>query len=172
MIDSASLIKRAPAPLLAFPLLQSQSSTPKGGNEVLESIEDSSQSSFARGNSSSPEEADLSSTSEYVQLQLRIFLATLLVSALAVSISAIFFDPLTTLSIFVGALFGIIYLRLLARSVGKIGKGSRSLNKIQLLVPVLLVLLVSRVSQLDLLPALLGFLLYKPSLVLQFLLES
>jgi len=42
-------------------------------------------------------------------------------------------------------------------------------GKIQLLVPVLLVLAASKVPQLDLIPALLGFLLYKPALIIQFL---
>ena len=137
----------------------------------METSEVISPSSESRLNPSSSGEANLPSSGEYVQLQQRIFLATLMVSALAVIVSAVFFDPSTTFSIFVGALFGILYLRLLARSVGKITNGSRSLNKIQLLVPVLLVLLTTRVNQLELLPALLGFLLYKSSLVLQFLLE-
>ena len=75
-------------------------------------------------------------------------------------------------SLLVGALSGVLYLRLLARSIGKLGTSSKSVGKIQLIVPVLLVLAVSKLSQLELLPALLGFLLYKPSLVFQILLES
>lgn len=109
---------------------------------------------------------------EYMQLQRRIFRSTLIVSALAVAFTAYFLGFEIASSTFIGSLAGMLYLRLLARSVGKIGNGTRNVGKIQLLVPVLLVLAASRFSQLELLPALLGFLLYKPSLVFQFLLES
>ena len=108
---------------------------------------------------------------DYVQLQRRIYLATLVVSAIAVLTAAIFLDFRSSISLLIGALSGILYLRLLARSIGKLGKSTKSVSKIQLVVPVLLVLAVSRLPQLELLPALLGFLLYKPSLLIQGLLE-
>jgi len=82
------------------------------------------------------------------------------------------FSLSTSISLLIGALFGALYLRLLARSVGNLGKSSKTVGKIQLVVPVLLVLGVSKLPQLDLLPSLLGFLLYKPSLILQVMLES
>ena len=107
-----------------------------------------------------------------MQLQQRIFKATLFVSALAVAITAFFFDFHTSLSLFVGALSGVLYLRLLARSIGQLGRSSKSVSKIQLLVPIILVLAVSKLPQLELLPALMGFLLYKPSLIFQILFES
>jgi len=104
---------------------------------------------------------------DYAQLQRRLILATLIVSALAVSITALVFSLHTAASLLVGALGGVLYLRLLARSVGKLGNGSKKVGKTQLLVPVVLVLAGARIPQLDLLPALLGFLLYKPALILQ-----
>ena len=67
----------------------------------------------------------------------------------------------------IGGLAGALYLRLLARSVGKLGKGSKKVSKLQLLVPVVLVMAAARLPQLELLPALLGFLLYKPAVILQ-----
>jgi len=93
-------------------------------------------------------------------------------SIFAIGISAVFFDLLTTSSVLVGAFFGLLYLRLLARSIGKLGKSTKQVSKIQLIVPVLLVLAASKLPQLELLPALFGFLLYKPSLIIQMLLES
>ncbi len=112
------------------------------------------------------------SAEEYVQLQQRIFKAALIVSAIAVSIAALFFESQASISLLIGALSGLIYLRLLARSIGRLGRNSKSVSKIQLVVPVLLVLAVSKLPQLELLPALLGFLLYKPSIIFQILLES
>jgi len=77
----------------------------------------------------------------------------------------------TSLSLLVGSLSGILYLRLLARGIGKLGKTSKGVSKVQLLVPVCLVLATSKLPELQMIPALLGFLLYKPSLIIQFLLE-
>ncbi|MEA5398792.1 hypothetical protein VB734_01885 [Synechococcus sp. BA-124 BA4] len=104
---------------------------------------------------------------EYRRLQRRLLLSTLLVSVLAVPVAAYLFDRTTALSLSVGAVSGMLYLRLLARSVGRIGPDSKQVGKGQLLVPVVLVLGCSRIPQLEILPALIGFLLYKPALLLQ-----
>jgi len=121
--------------------------------------------------SSSLVEVSKASSDEYALIQRRFIFAALIVSAFAVSITAFFFDFHTTSSLLVGALAGVLYLWLLARNVGKLGKDSKNLSKTQLLVPVVLVLAVSRLPQLDFLPAILGFLLYKPAIVFQVLFE-
>ncbi len=139
---------------------------------MLEKTEEASQSTENDLNTNSPTEASTASNDEYVQLQRRLYRATLLFTAIAVAITAFFCDIKTAISLLIGALSGVIYLRLLARSIGKLGKSSKSVSKIQLIIPVLLVLTVSRLSQIELLPSLLGFLLYKPSLIFQILLES
>jgi len=108
---------------------------------------------------------------EYMQLQLRIYRLMLILTAIAVLLFTIFVDFRSAISFLVGALSGIFYLRLLARGIGKLGKSSMSVSKIQLLVPVLLFFAASKFHQFELLPAFLGFLLYKPSLIIQFLLE-
>jgi ATP synthase protein I len=104
---------------------------------------------------------------DYRRLQRRLLLATAWVSAAAVPLTAWFWDPATAASLLVGSLAGLLYLRLLARSVSRLGVDSKSVGKVQLLVPVVLVLAAARIPQLQLLPALLGFLLYKPALILQ-----
>ena len=106
---------------------------------------------------------------EYVELQVRIYKLTLLLTLIAVAIAGFFFGTQAFLSLLIGALSGVFYLRLLARGIGKLGTTTKMVGKIQLLVPVLLVVAVSKTPQLDLLPALLGFLLYKPALIIQFL---
>ena len=87
----------------------------------------------------------------------------------SVGIAGFFWGIHVSASLFIGALSGIFYFRLLARGVGRLGTSSKIVGKVQLLVPVLLVLVSSRFPQLDLIPALLGFLLYKPALIIQFL---
>jgi ATP synthase protein I len=109
---------------------------------------------------------------DYARLKQRLILATLIVSAAAVIVTAVVFDLPTAGSVLVGALAGVLYLWLLARSVNKLGNGSKKVSKIQLLVPAVLVLAGSRFPQLELLPAILGFLLYKPALILQALFDS
>jgi ATP synthase protein I len=105
----------------------------------------------------------------YVQLQRDIYILTLALSVLIVFCTAFFAGFNTSISILIGALSGTIYLRLLARGIGRLGISSKSVGKVQLLVPVLLVLAASKSSQLELLPCLFGFLLYKPSLIIHFL---
>ena len=105
----------------------------------------------------------------YLELQFRVFRLTFLLTIFFVGIACFFWGLQASASLFIGALSGIFYFRLLARGVGRLGTSSKIVGKVQLLVPVLLVLVSSRFPQLDLIPALLGFLLYKPALIIQFL---
>ena len=106
---------------------------------------------------------------EYLELQFRVFRLAFLLTIFSVGIAGFFWGIQVGASLFIGALSGIFYFRLLARGVGRLGTSSKIVGKVQLLVPVLLVLVSSRFPQLDLIPALLGFLLYKPALIIQFL---
>ena len=107
----------------------------------------------------------------YERLQRRLLVATALAIATAVPISGWLYDGSTALSLLLGGVAGLLYLRLLARSVSRLGGDRRSVGKVQLLVPVVLVLAASRIPALQILPALVGFLLYKPALIVQALLD-
>jgi ATP synthase protein I len=109
---------------------------------------------------------------DYRRLQRRLLVATVLATALAVPSVALVFDPATAASLLVGSLAGLLYLFLLARSVTRLGVASKSVSKVQLLVPIVLVLAAARIPQLQMLPALLGFLLYKPALIVQAVLDG
>ena len=111
-------------------------------------------------------------TDEYLELQFRVLRLTFLLTVFSVGIAGFFWGIQASASLFIGALSGILYFRLLARGVGRLGTSSKIVGKVQLLVPVLLVVASSRFPQLDLIPALLGFLLYKPALIIQFLLMT
>lgn len=169
MIDSARLF-RASAPLPATSLFQSETDSPSdpgpAESSALNQVEDSSGGSEAL-ESASTDPGSPAPDDAYARLQRRLILATLMVSALAVPVTALVFDPHTAVCLLVGALAGVLYLRLLARSVSKLGNGSKKVGKLQLLVPVVLVLAAAKLPQLELLPALIGFLLYKPALILQ-----
>jgi len=103
----------------------------------------------------------------FQRLRRRLLLSTLLASATAFPLCWALFNRSSALSLLVGSLAGLLYLALLARSVARMGADQRSIGKIQLLVPVLLVMASTRLPQLELLPALVGFLLYKPALLVQ-----
>ncbi|WP_254979268.1 ATP synthase subunit I [Cyanobium sp. ATX 6A2] len=104
---------------------------------------------------------------DYARLQRRLLLATLLVTLVASVICWLLFGPLAARSLFLGGSCGLLYLRLLARSVGRIGPESRSLGRFQILVPALLVVAAAKLPGIAILPALAGFVLYKPALLLQ-----
>lgn len=124
-----------------------------------------------------PEVADAPSPADngmdgYLRLQRRMLLSTVCVTALAVPLTALWFDRSAAVSLLVGALAGLLYLRLLSRSVSRFGVATKSMGKVQLLVPVVLVLAAARLPALDILPALAGFLLYKPALIVQAVLDT
>ena len=106
---------------------------------------------------------------EYYELQFRVLRLTLILTIFFVGLAFFFWGIQASTSLLIGGLSGIFYFRLLARGVGRLGTSSKIVGKVQLLVPVILVLASSRFPQLDLIPALLGFLLYKPALIIQFL---
>ncbi|MFM7642815.1 MAG: ATP synthase subunit I [Cyanobium sp.] len=108
----------------------------------------------------------------YHRLRRRLLVATTVAAAIAVPTVGLFFGLAAALSALVGASSGLLYLVLLSRSVSRLGAGSKSVSKVQLLVPIVLVLAATKLPQLELLPALLGFLLYKPALLVQALLDA
>jgi len=110
----------------------------------------------------------LSQNDEYTKLQLTIFGITFIVSILLASITGIFLGFSFGFSIFIGAIAGIFYLRLLAKSIGKLGRESSGVSKLQLLVPVCLFIFASKLGSLDIFPAMIGFFIYKPSLIFYF----
>jgi len=158
-------------PLLAVPKLKPIVRPSQGGNVDVSASDQTCSDSKPGLNLEASEEFSGALDTEYVQLQLRIFKMAIVFTVFSVLICAIFIDIHFSISLLIGALSGILYLRLLARGIGKLGKTSMSVSKVQLLVPVLLFFLASRFPELELLPALLGFLIYKLSLIVQFLLE-
>ena len=79
-----------------------------------------------------------SNNDEYTKLQITIFGITFVFAFLVASITGITIGYTFGFSVFIGAIAGIFYLRLLAKSIGKIGKESTGVSQLQLLVPCLL----------------------------------
>ena len=109
-----------------------------------------------------------SKNDEYTKLQITIFGITFVVATFVASITGIIIGYNFGFSVFIGAIAGIFYLRLLAKSVGKIGKESNGVSQLQLLVPVCLFIFASKLGSLEIFPAMIGFFFYKPSLIFYF----
>ena len=109
-----------------------------------------------------------SKNDEYINLQITIFCISFIIAILVASITGIMIGYTFGLSIFIGAIAGIFYLRLLAKSIGKLGKETTSVSQLQLLVPVCLFIFASKLGSLEILPAMIGFFIYKPSLIFYF----
>lgn len=118
---------------------------------------------------SGPSDAGLD---HFQRLQRRLIVATVVAAVLAVPATAWFFGVSAAFSLMVGSLAGLLYLKLLARSVSRLGVATKSVGKAQLLVPLLLVIAATRLPHLQVIPALVGFLLYKPALLVQALLDD
>lgn len=103
---------------------------------------------------------------EFFRLRQRMLSLTLSITIGAGLFTALVWDLRTCLSLLAGAAAGILYLFLLSRSVERLGKGSNRLGKAHLAVPLLLFILALRFQGLDWVPAFLGFLLYKPAILL------
>ncbi len=113
---------------------------------------------------SNPSLPDLS---EYERLQLWLVRGTLLLSWGTFALCWWAYNLNVAVSYLLGAMVGLIYLRLLARSVGNIGRAGRTpFLSSRLLLVVALFILVVRWPSLSLLPAILGFLTYKLTILL------
>ena len=109
-----------------------------------------------------------SNNDEYIKLQITIFGITFVFAILVALITGIIIGYNFGFSVLIGAIAGIFYLRLLAKSIGKIGKESTGVSQLQLLVPVCLFIFASKLGSLDIFPVMIGFFIYKPSLVFYF----
>ena len=110
----------------------------------------------------------LSINENYLRLQVSIFALSFIISLVFTTFAIIFISLSFGLSIFVGSIAGIIYLRLLAKSIGNLGINSSGVSKVQLLIPICLFIFASKNELLQILPAIIGFFIYKPAIFFYF----
>ncbi len=105
---------------------------------------------------------------DFFSLQLALFCLTLILSIVITIVSCIFINFSFGLSVFTGSIIGILYLRLLAKSIGNLGKTTSGISKVQLLLPVCLFIFASRNELIEIFPSIIGFFLYKPAMFYYF----
>lgn len=102
---------------------------------------------------------------EYYRLQQTLLVTTLTFSAV-IFVSTWFTYSLTiALNYLIGACTGVIYLRMLAKNVARLGQGSQRISSGRLALVALVLLVASQWNQLAILPVFLGFLTYKMAII-------
>jgi ATP synthase protein I len=102
---------------------------------------------------------------EYRQLKQELYLITLAITAVAFVTVVFIYGLRIALSYLLGAVAGVVYLRLLAKDVDRIGNESVKLSPNRLALFVVLMLVAAKWHQLQILPVFLGFLTYKAALL-------
>lgn len=103
---------------------------------------------------------------EFYQLYKELLLITLALTTVIFVSVWVAYSLNTALSYLLGATTGLIYVRMLAKDVERLGNEKRQLSKNRFALLVVLILLASRWNQLQILPIFLGFLTYKATLLI------
>lgn len=106
------------------------------------------------------------SMQEFYQLSQELLMITLVLTGIIFICVWIFYSLNIALNYLIGACTGVVYLRMLAKDVERLGREKSQLSKTRLALLILLILLASRWNQLQIMPIFLGFLTYKATLII------
>jgi ATP synthase protein I len=106
------------------------------------------------------------SMEEFYQLYRELILITLVLTGIIFISDCIAYSKNIAINYLLGACAGVLYLRMLAKDVERLGREKQELSKTRLALLVVLILLASRLNQLHILPIFLGFLTYKATLII------
>lgn len=116
-----------------------------------------------------PEESSVGSSEdsmgEYQQLKQELYLITIGITAVVFAAVTYFYDLRVAFNYLLGAAAGVVYLRMLAKDVDRIGNESIKLSLDRQALVVVLMLVAAKWHQLQILPVFLGFLTYKAALI-------
>ena len=103
---------------------------------------------------------------DFYQLYQEILIGLLALTGIIFIFVWIFYSLNIALNYLIGACTGVVYLRMLAKDVERLGREKEQLSKTRLALLIGLILLASRWNQLQILPIFLGFLTYKAALII------
>lgn len=110
-----------------------------------------------------PESSD--SMTEYYRLQNELLITTIVLTGLIFFPVWYFYSLNTALNYLIGACTGVVYLKLLARNVERLGTEKQQISKTHLALFVGVIVVATQVKDLHVLPVFLGFLTYKGTLL-------
>ncbi len=106
-----------------------------------------------------------SSMEEFYQLRQELLLSTLILAVLAFGPVWWAYSLKVALNYLLGACTGVVYLRMLAKNVERLGTQKKQIGKSQLAIFVGLIIVATQWNQLQVLPIFLGFLTYKAAIL-------
>jgi ATP synthase protein I len=142
---------------LPFSTLSSQPVNP--ANLPIQAPSPNAESVTTESESSNP------SMDEYYQLRQELLVITLVLMAIAFGPIWWFYSIKVALNYLVGACTGVVYLKLLARNVERLGTREQKVGKSQLAVFIGVMIFATQWEQLEVLPIFLGFLTYKAAIL-------
>ncbi|MDM9384413.1 ATP synthase subunit I [Chlorogloeopsis sp. ULAP01] len=112
------------------------------------------------------------SMQEFYQLYQEFLVITLVLTGIIFISVWIFYSLNIALNYLLGAATGMVYVRMLAKDVERLGQEKRQLSKNRFALLVIIILVASRWNQLQILPIFLGFLTYKATLIFYVIREA
>ncbi|MEM1173150.1 MAG: ATP synthase subunit I [Cyanobacteria bacterium P01_H01_bin.35] len=112
------------------------------------------------------------SIQEYYKLQQELYVITLTITGIIFISVWVFYSLNIALNYLIGASTSVVYLRMLAKDVERIGREKGGLSKTRLALFVGLIIIATQLNELKIMPIFLGFLTYKAALIIYVLRTS
>ncbi|MBD2353867.1 ATP synthase subunit I [Tolypothrix sp. FACHB-123] len=115
--------------------------------------------------SGSEDEERVNSMEEFYQLYQKLLVITLVIAGIVFISVWIFYSLNIALNYLIGACTGVVYLKMLAKDVERLGGEKKRLSKSRFALFIGLIVLATQWHELKILPIFLGFLTYKATLL-------
>lgn len=112
------------------------------------------------------------SMAEYYQVKQALILGTLIITLVCFPLCWIFYSLNIALNYLLGSMFSMVYLNMLAKEVERLGTNKRRIGYTRLALLVGLIIVATKLPQLEVIPIFLGFLTYKATMLFYILPSS